>query len=48
MPVKDELLKCCYKWQTGNMKYGSWAVSIRGEVYQNYVGKHLVRQIGGI
>ena len=27
----DELLKCCHEWQTGNLKYGNWAMSLRSE-----------------
>jgi hypothetical protein len=31
---EDELLKCCYEWQIGNFKCGSWAVSPRDELYK--------------
>jgi hypothetical protein len=28
---RDELLKCCHEWQTGNMKHGNWAISLWSE-----------------
>lgn len=31
---KDELLKCCYEWQVGNPKCGSWTRNLRDDLYK--------------
>lgn len=31
---QEELLKCCYDWQIGNLKWKNWAGSLRGKLYK--------------
>jgi hypothetical protein len=34
LQMKQELSKCCYDWQIGNLKWKSWAASLREELYK--------------
>ena len=35
---QEELWKCCWNWQRGNLKQRSWAASLREELYKTGLG----------